>query len=68
MSDVENKYFNLSGSAFAKFVGNCEQAKLPLSAGQGILARYAIADAYQDGVIEGLKMAGAILKTRQTND
>lgn len=64
MSDVENKYFALSGPALVKFAGNCEKVGLPLSTGQLLLARYAIADAYQDGVIEGLKMADAMLKVR----
>lgn len=64
MSDAENKYFELSGPAFAKFVGNCELARIPLSDHLLILAKYAFADAYQDGVIAGLEMADAMLKAR----
>lgn len=64
MSDAENKYLTLSSQALAKFVGKCQRVGIPLSRYQRELAKYAIADAYQDGVIEGLKMADALLRGR----
>lgn len=55
MSDTGNKYLALSEPAFTRFVGMLESAKLPLSDRQRVLAKYAIASAYQDGVIATFK-------------